>query len=141
VHVAAALHKHFKRARLLVCADDDYLTEGNPGVTAAQNAALAVNGETVAPLFTYDRAGKKITDFNDLHMLEGLHVVRGQIDTRLLDLKWQAPELRAGALPAEGGGESVAMLARRRAFGAPTASAARRCSMKPSVGWCTRMTC
>lgn len=55
VHVAGALHKHYKRAKLLICADDDYLTEGNPGVTAAQNAAIAVNGSHLAPSFSDDR--------------------------------------------------------------------------------------
>lgn len=109
VHVAAALHKNYKRARLLVCADDDYLTEGNPGVTAAQNAAVAVSGSHLAPVFAVDRAGKKITDFNDLHAIEGLHAVRSQIEAHLLDLKWHAPDVRAAGPLAEGGGETQAM--------------------------------
>lgn len=109
MHVATALHKHYKRARLLICADDDYLTEGNPGITAASNAALAVDGAWVKPEFAADRDGKKVTDFNDLHALEGLHAVRGQIEGRLLDLKWEAPAARAGALIAKGGGENGAM--------------------------------
>src|SRR5690606_21686384 len=33
--VAEALRKRYKQARMLVCADDDCFTEGNPGVTAA----------------------------------------------------------------------------------------------------------
>lgn len=109
VHVAAVLHKHFKRARILMCADDDYLTAGNPGVTAAQNAALAVSGAYLAPVFSDDRAGKKITDFNDLHALEGLHAVRSQIDAHLSDLEWQAPDVRAAGAITEGGGETQAM--------------------------------
>jgi putative DNA primase/helicase len=112
VHVAGALHKHYKRARLLICADDDYLTEGNPGVTAASNAALAVNGSHLAPVFAADRAGKKITDFNDLQAIEGQHAVRSQIEAHLLDLKWQPPSVRAAGAIAEGGGESAAMLPR-----------------------------
>ena len=50
--VATALAHHYPRAKILICADDDYLTEGNPGVTKASNAALAVNGAWIAPAFT-----------------------------------------------------------------------------------------
>lgn len=112
VHVAAEIHKYYKRAKILVCADDDYLTAGNPGVTAASNAALAVGGAFVAPVFAADRAGKKITDFNDLQAIEGQHAVRGQIEARLLDLKWAAPERAGAGLATEGGGELVAMAPR-----------------------------
>lgn len=112
VHVAAALHKHYKRAKLLICADDDYLTEGNPGVTAASTAALAVDGAYVAPVFEADRGGKKITDFNDLQALEGRHAVRGQIEARLLELKWSAPAASGAGRVTEGGGENLPMAAR-----------------------------
>ena len=111
-HVAGVLHKHYKRARLLLCADDDYLTEGNPGVTAASNAALAVGGAWVKPEFAADRGGKKITDFNDLHAVEGLHAVRSQIEARILDLKWQAPDVRGAGAITQGEGEVAAMVAR-----------------------------
>jgi len=83
--VAQALHKTYPHAHILVCADDDYLTEGNPGVASAQNAALAVSGSVVKPQFPADRAGKKLTDFNDLASMPhgGLHVVRAQIEAAL----------------------------------------------------------
>ncbi|CAH1387979.1 DUF5906 domain-containing protein [Candidatus Nitrotoga sp. M5] len=93
IHVATTLRKAYTRAKFLVCADDDYLTDGNPGITLASAAALAVSGAWVAPGFASDRGGNKITDFNDLHALQGLHAVRSQIETRLRDLKWQAPEV------------------------------------------------
>ena len=112
VHVAGEIHKHYRRVRILVCADDDYLTEGNPGVTAASNAALAVGGAFVAPVFADDRGGKKITDFNDLQAIEGQHAVRGQIEARLLDLKWSVPERVGAGISAEGGGECAAMAPR-----------------------------
>lgn len=83
--VALALHKAYPRAYILACADDDYLTEGNPGVTAAMNAATAVGGGWVQPEFPADREGKKLTDFNDLHHFPagGAHVVRAQIEAAL----------------------------------------------------------
>lgn len=86
--VTQALAKRHKGVRILVCADDDYLTEGNPGISKAEAAALAVGGAWLAPQFARDREGKKITDFNDLHGLEGLHVVRAQVEAKLRQLGW-----------------------------------------------------
>src|SRR5690606_24554179 len=40
--VAEALKKRYPRTRILICADDDAWTDGNPGVTSAGAAALAV---------------------------------------------------------------------------------------------------
>lgn len=83
--VAKSLKEAYPRCKLIVCADDDYLTDGNPGVAAAQNAALSVGGEWVKPDFmvagTDIRNGEKLTDFNDLHVHEqgGLHLVDSQL--------------------------------------------------------------
>lgn len=110
--VVQALAKRHKRARFLVCADDDAFSEGNPGVTAAQSAALAVNGAWCIPVFADDDArraafeakGTKLTDFNDLHVLEGLHVVRRQLEARLAELQWE-PRARGPAAPTTTTGE------------------------------------
>lgn len=126
--VAEAVAKRHKGVRVLVCADDDYLQKcracgqptlveqpacahcgkphqaSNAGVSMAAAAALAVGGSWVTPQFAADRAGKKITDFNDLHALEGLHQVRAQIEAKLRQLGWgqqPAPAPR----PPEGEGE------------------------------------
>ncbi|MCA0196623.1 MAG: DUF5906 domain-containing protein [Proteobacteria bacterium] len=101
--VADALRKRYKRAKILVCADDDCFTEGNPGVTAASAAAMAVGGEWIRPIFSDEDGrqakhaanGHKITDFNDLHALEGLAAVGNQVGSRLSELKWAPPALRA----------------------------------------------
>ncbi len=101
--VAAALHARYKTARLLICADDDAFSEGNPGVTCASAAAMEVGGAFVVPAFadqaarqaSFDTKGTKLTDFNDLHALEGLHVVRVQIETRLTALNWRTAAARA----------------------------------------------
>ena len=101
--VAAAIHAKHKSARILICADDDYLT-GDPGVKAADTAALAVGGAWVKPEFAVDRAGKKITDFNDLHALEGLGAVREQVEARISALGWNSPAPDAGGVTQSGGG-------------------------------------
>jgi putative DNA primase/helicase len=108
--VAAALHKRYRSTKILICADDDVFTTGNPGVTAASTAVLEVEGAWIAPKFADDAArhakhaanGHKLTDFNDLHALEGLHVVRTQVEARITELKWQAP---AAQRPYTNGGE------------------------------------
>jgi putative DNA primase/helicase len=101
--VAIALRKRYPRARILVCADDDAFTEGNPGITAAGTAALEVEGAWLAPTFADEAArqarhssqGHKLTDFNDLHALEGLHVVRTQVEGHLSALGWKSEAQRA----------------------------------------------
>lgn len=104
--VAEALAKRYRGVKILVCADDDYLTEGNPGISKASAAALTVNGAWLAPEFASDRAGKKITDFNDLHALEGLHQVRAQVEAKLRQLGWgQAAVPAAPRQPVGEGGE------------------------------------
>jgi putative DNA primase/helicase len=101
--VAQAVRGRYPRLKVLVCADDDYLTEGNPGCEKAAAAAMAVQGQWLAPTFASDRAGAKITDFNDLHQLEGLHVVRQQVEAFLRHLGWlRAPD--AGATRSGGAG-------------------------------------
>jgi putative DNA primase/helicase len=110
--VAEALRKRYKRAKILVCADDDCWTEGNPGIAAASTTAMAVAGEWIRPVFAdeegrqarHDANGAKATDFNDLHALEGLPAVGAQVAARLSDLKWSPPALRAVPSSEPGGG-------------------------------------
>ena len=115
--VAKAISKVYRGVKVLVCADDDYRTTGNPGVTSAQMAALAVSGSHLAPVFAdprpEDRKGP--TDFNDLHALEGLAVVRAKVETHLHGLGWLDRVMQSahgvskpGAVSAQGGGDKAA---------------------------------
>lgn len=97
--VAMEIHKaHRKDVRILICADDDYLTDArtgkNPGRDAAQTAALAVDGKVVSPIFPGDRPTdtKGPTDFNDLHVHPdgGLQAVRSQIEAAIASAGWRA---------------------------------------------------
>ena len=95
--VTAALGKKY-RSKVLICADDDFATEGNPGIEAARLAAAAHGAQYIAPIFSGERKEKKDgTDFNDLHAKEGLHIVREQIEARLRELNWQSAPARASA--------------------------------------------
>lgn len=73
--VARALRRKFPALPILLAADDDHATEGNPGLTAARAAALAVGGLVVVPQFPANRP-RKATDFNDLYQLAGADAVR-----------------------------------------------------------------
>jgi putative DNA primase/helicase len=56
----------------------------NTGRKRAEEAAARVgNASVVYPRFA-DRGDRKLTDFNDLHCEEGLHVVKAQIESALL---------------------------------------------------------
>lgn len=106
--VAEAIKKRYRNAKVLICADDDFKSEGNPGMSAASAAALAVGGAVIAPVFTIDReVGKKgLTDFNDLHLGEGLHAVRAQIESKISQLAWVAVVAKPSAgVTSQGGGE------------------------------------
>lgn len=75
--VAEALRSAHPLAELVVCADNDQFTDGNPGATKAAEAAEAARGRVVLPSFA-DLATRP-TDFNDLGRLQGLDAVRIQI--------------------------------------------------------------
>ena len=73
--VILALYRKYPTLAMVVAADDDWRTEGNPGLSYAKSAALSVGGVSVAPQFLADRPAKA-TDFNDLAALSGLDAVR-----------------------------------------------------------------
>ena len=116
VPVALELHKaHRKDVKILVCADDDYATMAksgkNPGIDAAQTAALGVDGAVVWPVFPEERPAdrKGPTDFNDLHThpAGGLQAVRAQVEAALATAGWRAPKRAAAGALNQGGGEGA----------------------------------
>jgi putative DNA primase/helicase len=104
--VAEAIRKAYRGIKILVCADDDYLTEGNPGVTAAKNAAHAVGGAVAVPEFAADRDGAKITDYNDLAEREGEAIVRIQIEAALRSAGFESTAPARGATNGGAGGSA-----------------------------------
>jgi putative DNA primase/helicase len=77
--VAKALRERFPDIRLVLCADDDYQTPGNPGLTKAWEAALAVGGAVAVPVFDKDRPDNA-KDFNDMAALCGKDAVKRAIE-------------------------------------------------------------
>jgi putative DNA primase/helicase len=80
--VALDLRVQFPDVKMVIAADDDHQTEGNPGMTKARSAAAAVGGYLAVPDFGADRPAKA-TDFNDLHQLSELDAVKRCIDAAL----------------------------------------------------------
>lgn len=86
--VASMVRKRLPRAAIVILADNDQFhtprADGslyNPGVEAATKAAKAVSGIVAVPQFA-DLSGEP-TDFNDLHLREGLTMVKAQFDVAL----------------------------------------------------------
>jgi len=76
--VAKAMQAEFSDQRLIVCADDDFRTKGNPGMTQAAAAARSVGGALAVPDFGADRP-EGATDFNDLAVICGAEAVQRAI--------------------------------------------------------------
>jgi putative DNA primase/helicase len=72
--VAEAIRQKYPDTLLVICADDDYLIEGNPGLTKATEASRAVNALLAVPCFPATRT-EKDTDFNDMARLAGPEAV------------------------------------------------------------------
>lgn len=87
--VARKLREKYPNAAITICADNDHqhtrrTSEGgkelwNKGVAMAQDAAKAVGGKVVAPIFNEEDRARGLTDFNDLHQSRGLGEVKKQL--------------------------------------------------------------
>ena len=82
--VAKALRAKYPCLAIVIAADDDWKTEGNPGLAHAKAAAAAIGGKLAVPNFNGLQRGDRDTDFNDL--------------ARLADKAEAVPHLSAGAI-------------------------------------------
>ena len=76
--VTKVMRDKFPDLPLILCADDDKHTEGNPGLTKATEAARSVGGLLAIPDFGKDRQEGQ-TDFNDMAALRDLEAVKQAI--------------------------------------------------------------
>ena len=71
--VAEMARAQYPDREIVLCADNDTKTKGNPGLTKATEAAIAVKGLLAVPRFTDPAKG---TDFNDMAAAEGMEAVK-----------------------------------------------------------------
>lgn len=76
--VAEAVRQKWTNREVILAADNDQWTDGNPGVTKATEAAKAVGGLVATP--TFQDVSTRPTDYNDMHQQKGLETVREQIE-------------------------------------------------------------
>lgn len=81
--VARAWRTNLPDATFVICADNDQWTRqpvDNPGVSQATHAAASIDARVVWPEFaTLHGDDDHPTDFNDLHLRQGLDAVRAQL--------------------------------------------------------------
>jgi len=75
-HVAEIARSAFPQREIILAADNDIETEGNPGVAKASAAALAVDARIATPQLN----GHKV-DWNDLHLAMGAIEVKKQFES------------------------------------------------------------
>lgn len=88
--VADHFHKKWPERKLIIAADDDRWTDGNPGLTCARKVAGKIKGLLAIPEFPESLLESKPTDFNDLHQLIGLPEVTRQVHKSVPSLKMMA---------------------------------------------------
>ncbi len=82
--VAKAFRAKFPRREIIIAGDNDAFTVDikkgpwNPGLEAAGVAAKTIGARLALPQFK--TTSTKPTDFNDLHLLEGINTVKAQIE-------------------------------------------------------------
>ena len=71
--VATIARRLFPAREIIMAADNDLETKGNPGVTAANKAAMAIGAKIAIP-----HKGDKEADWNDIHQFLGADSVKDQ---------------------------------------------------------------
>lgn len=71
--VALSIREKYPKIAIIIAADNDINTDGNPGRTKGREAALIVGGKCIYPDFTdEDFDGEGLTDFNDYLVMGGV---------------------------------------------------------------------
>jgi phage/plasmid-associated DNA primase len=98
--LAAEVRTRHPSTEIIICADDDKWTTNakgepwNPGLQAAHQAGIQAKARVIAPKFMNEEG--RPSDFNDLHVREGLAEVREQLfaqpeTTSILEEKMDLP--------------------------------------------------
>lgn len=63
-----ALRNKYPTLKIIIAADDDHQTPGNPGMTKATAAVQATGATLAVPVFKATTSANDMTDFNDLQL-------------------------------------------------------------------------
>jgi len=74
--VAEGARSKYPEREIVICADQDGHQPGNPGLSYATKAAVAIGGKLAVPSIP----GKAKVDFNDVHLALGLEAVKAQVE-------------------------------------------------------------
>lgn len=91
--ITEKIKKNGFTAKIVFCADDDRFTtlaDGsrfNTGLVKATQAAASLDASVITPVFKKNGDSLKLTDFNDLSVVEGLKEVRRQVGRIQPELK------------------------------------------------------
>lgn len=96
--VALALRTKYPGLKIIMAADDDHLTDGNPGMTKARAVAMAVGGWLAVPEFNPLDRLDCATDFNDLHQFDGAGEVKACFENAIELIAGQAHQKGATGL-------------------------------------------
>ena len=99
MNIAKGVRAKHRDATIILAADDDWLTKGNPGLTAAERAAKAVGGIVVKPWFHESGRPHDATDFNDEHRLYGVDEVQQTFREAMIQHQEKLEANRAKASP------------------------------------------
>ena len=95
---AVTARQWFPGRDIVIAADNDCETDGNPGISKATAAAEAIKGRIVVP-----PVNGKAADWNDVHKAQGIEAVRDAFSTVLMDDEpveiEDTPEKESGFLP------------------------------------------
>jgi putative DNA primase/helicase len=78
IHVARKFRECYPKKEIIICADNDSGKEKNTGIEKAKDAGKEIGATVVFPVFKDETTSP--TDFNDLQNLEGIEIVRKQIE-------------------------------------------------------------
>lgn len=83
-YVVSAIKQRYPFLNLMIAADNDQWQEdgNNTGLTKAYEVSKQWGCHVVYPTFGPEHSLKKPTDFNDLHVLQGIELVKEQLEIR-----------------------------------------------------------
>jgi len=88
--VIEELKRAYPRSPILIAGDDDHWKEHNVGREKAEQVVNKYGCSVVFPRFKNTET--KPTDFNDLHVLEGVSIVKEQLEQAISSLEWPEPK-------------------------------------------------